>query len=84
MSATKSALDPLELGLDRVRHLDDIGAGSLLHGEGHRRFSVQPGASRLILEAVDDVGDIPHVDRLAVANFDHEIFDFTGKIDLRW
>ncbi len=46
-------------------------------------LTIEPRARRFVLEAIDDMGHVLDVDRLAVTDLDDEVFDLAGIVDLR-
>ena len=54
-------------GLHRVDHLDRVGVGLPLDRQHDRAVVVEPARDLVVLDAVDDVGDLAQPDRRAVA-----------------
>ena len=83
----------LDLQIDRGRHLRPVGRQALAHGIDHvdrigaglalnrkrdRPTFVEPVRLLVVLDAVDDAGDLLQLDRGAIAPRHHHIFVFLG------
>ena len=81
-SAGNCALQPRHLALDALDGLDHVGAGLALDVDHDRRMAVVPAADLVVLEPVDDVGDVLEQHRGAVAIGDHDVAVGLGRHDL--
>ncbi len=55
------------LGLDQLGHVQGVGAGELVNGQGHGRPGVHSAGLVVALGGQLDLGDIPELDKTAVA-----------------
>ena len=60
-------------GLDRVDDRHRVGVGLALDREHDRAVVVEPARDLVVLDAVDDVGDLVELDRRAVAIGDDDL-----------
>ncbi len=66
MSGGRTGAELGELGLHRVDHAHDVGAGLLLHDQADRVLVVQPRAAPRLGDAVLDAADVAHADRASL------------------
>ena len=78
----KGRLDGLEFLLDTSDDVDGVGSGLLLDGDHRGSLTVGERLLGLLLKSVDDGGDIPQVNRLAVPRADHYVQQFGRILEL--
>ncbi len=80
-SAGSCALDRRQVRLDRLDHLDGVGARLPPHLERHRRHAVEARQRALLLGAVLGAADVAHADRRAVDGGDDEVVEAARVVD---
>ena len=76
------ALQPRQLALDALHGLDHVGAGLALDVDDDGGLAVVPGADLVVLEPVDDLGDVLEQHRRVVAVGDDDVAIGLGGGDL--